>query len=151
MNPGRPRKQEAAERWLKKNIGQGKVKAADIILAAQAANFCKSIVKTAKLSLGIRSERIDDVWYWTMAEKVEPIIKTDDLGYSTVPTGRNELKHLEALMKIKKLVQADMGSAEIIQALEYGTAAGMSEVMVITSLKGQGVMVPHKSELTRAL
>jgi hypothetical protein len=68
----RPRKQEAAELFLKKYLSNGRRPALDVIAVAKQYGFGEQTLNRVKARMGIVSEGRNGVWYWRDVSVQEP-------------------------------------------------------------------------------
>lgn len=78
----RPSKQQNIELWLKGLLSAGRRKAEDVLAAAVASGYATErsarTLHTVKASLGIVSEKENNVWYWRDPAIAQPKAASDD-------------------------------------------------------------------------
>src|SRR5437879_8418860 len=74
----RPSKQQNIEPWLKGLLSAGRRKAEDVLAAAKAAEYSERTLRSVKVTLGIVSEKEDDIWYWRDPAVPQPKTVSND-------------------------------------------------------------------------
>ena len=147
--------------WLKALLSSGPRLANEVTEAGLIQGFSERTLNRWKKDAGVKSQKRGGIWYWlkesdtlpsAKPSKPEPV-NVDAFGYSTLtPTTSNgSVNQMGILYKIRDLKKAGLSDQEIVnEVLAYGYPnAGMSESMIIMTLKANNVIITHKDSVTR--
>jgi DNA polymerase-1 len=139
-------KLEDAVGFLKEALGRGPVPAEEITAKATSRGFSERTLRRARSALGVRSQRRDGRWWWSLSDSVEERVESDDLlraqGAAVVGPGKDleddaasgdpvtELPHLEGVASEEPQVEgSQLGSGAPDDANPVALAARLERTL----------------------